>query len=105
MLHRKLEITAPQSEKVDARLSVSAEENPATTETQRWRCKCREIPRTIRLNFQVRAEHSKTDRHLKVSFFKGSPVLTLRPLLLIDHGIPPLRKNTPPACQLLGYPR
>src|ERR1700675_3724106 len=36
MLHRKLEITAPQSETDDARLSVSAEENPATTRSERW---------------------------------------------------------------------
>ena len=49
--------------------------------------------RTIRLNFQVRAEPSKTNRHLRVSFFKGSPVLTLRPLLLIDHCMPALRKT------------
>ena len=50
-------------------------------------------PGTIRLNFQVRAEHSKTNRRLRVSFFKGSPVLTLRRLLVIDHGMPALRKT------------
>jgi hypothetical protein len=50
-------------------------------------------PRTIRLNFQVRAEPSKTNRHLRVSFFKGPPVLTLRPLPLIDHCMPALRKT------------
>src|SRR5712672_353920 len=53
MLYRKLKIAAPQSQDEDARPAVAHKENPADTQSERWRGRYREIPGGERSVFNV----------------------------------------------------